>query len=211
MQDISASRHRAFVLCAVLLLGGCSAAGIAVGAGATAGTAAMQERGFAAAVDDTVVEARINAGFLNRSTDMFARVGVEVVEGRVLLTGAVPTPADRIEAARIAWRTPGVRAVINELAVDDTSGIADFTRDAWISTQLRTKITVDSRIDAINYTIDTVNGTVFLLGIAQSAEERDRVIAHARGIPYVRHVVDHTVLKDDPARNLAAPAERPPA
>ena len=48
---------------------------------------------------------------------------------------------------------------------------------------------------AINYSVETVNGTIYLIGIAQNQEELDRVIAHARTIEYVRKVVDHVRVK----------------
>ena len=183
----------------VLPAGACTPAGVAVGGGAMAGKAAMQERGFRTAIDDNVIAATVSRDLFNHSTDLFARTAVAVHEGRVMLTGRVSTPEDRIQATRIAWQAADVREVINEIEVDDTRGIVDSARDSWISAQLRSKITFDRTIQAINYTIDTVNGTVYLLGIAQDQGERDRVAAYARDMAYVRRVVDHTrLLKEIP-------------
>ena len=53
---------------------------------------------------------------------------------------------------------------------------------------------------SINYSVETVNGTVYLLGIAQDEAELVRVIEHARGIEDVKQVVSHVVVKDDPRR-----------
>ncbi|MDP7392270.1 MAG: phospholipid-binding domain-containing protein, partial [Alphaproteobacteria bacterium] len=53
---------------------------------------------------------------------------------------------------------------------------------------------------AINYSIDTVNGHVFIMGIAQEQKELDRVLDHARDVSYVRRVTSHAVLKSDPSR-----------
>lgn len=179
----------------LLLAGGLSACvGTAIGVGATAGTAAMQERGFKTAVSDTTIDAKINFIYLDQGVN-FTRVTIDVHEGRVLLTGTVPTPKDRVEAVRFAWTVDGVSEVINELDVRDSSNLLDAVRDRWVSAQLRIKITFDSKIHAINYTIDTVNGTVYLLGVAQNRAEIQRVRNHATTIDYVRRVVSHVRIK----------------
>ncbi|NKB16527.1 MAG: BON domain-containing protein [Sphingomonadales bacterium] len=61
-------------------------------------------------------------------------------------------------------------------------GIGDIARDRWISAQVRTRILTDGDIKDINYTIDTQNKVVYVLGIAQSQRELDRVLAHARSV-----------------------------
>ena len=195
-RDSGGFRTGAAALLAALRAAACSPAGVVVGGGAMAGKAAMQERGFQTSIDDNVIAANIAGDLLSRSAELFARVTVSVHEGRVLLTGRAPKPEDRVEAVRIAWQARNVREVINEIEVDDASGLVDAARDSWISTQLRSKITFDRAIQAINYTIDTVNGTVYLIGIAQDQAERDRVAAYARDMAYVRRVVDHTRLVD---------------
>lgn len=191
-------RASRIVLCTMALLiaaglSGC--VGVAVGAGATAGTAAMQERGLGGAIDDTVIHAKITGTYYNNDV-AFKLIAVKVHEGRVLLTGTVPKPEDRIAAVRHAWKVDGVKTVINEIAVEDDSGVLDLARDKWVTAQLRLKITFDGKIKAINYAIDTVNGTVYLMGIAQSESELTLVRNHARNINYVRRVVSHVRMKN---------------
>ena len=189
-------------ICAVALLlmsaglSGC--VGLAVGAGATAGTAALQDRGLGGAIDDTVIHGKITSAYLSNDVK-FKLIAVKVHEGRVLLTGTVPKPEDRVEAVRHAWKVEGVKTVINEITVEDDSGVLDLVRDKWVSTQLRLKITFDGKIKAINYAIDTVNGTVYLMGIAQNERELALVRNHARSLDYVRRVVSHVRIKRDGA------------
>ena len=165
----------AFLLASVAVSG---CVGVAVGAGATAGTAAMQERGLGTAINDTVIAAKINAAYLEHDVD-YKLIAIKVHEGRVLLTGTAPKPRDRVAAVRYAWTIDGVTAVINEISVGDNTDILDLARDKWITTQLRVTITFDSKIKAINYAIDTVNGTVYLMGVAQNEAELSRVRNHA--------------------------------
>lgn len=173
------------------LAGGCSPVGMAVGAAATAGVAASQERGIVAAVDDTVVLADLNRRLLQQGVGLFADITVEVVEGRVLLTGAVVRPESRVEAVRIAWETPGVRRVLNEIQVRDEASLFDKGRDALVANELRGTLMLDRDVDSINYSIDVVNAVVYIIGIAKSREELDRVTDHARSQAYVKGVVRH--------------------
>jgi osmotically-inducible protein OsmY len=59
---------------------------------------------------------------------------------------------------------------------------------------------MDASVRSINYSIDVVGGTVYLMGIARSQAELDRVLNHARNLPYVKQVVNYVLLKGDPRR-----------
>lgn len=181
------------------LLSACSPLGIAVGAGATAGVAAQQEGGLNAAANDAGIRAQINRLWFEKDIEMMRRVGLSVSNGRVLLTGVVPKAEDRVEAVRLVWQVPGVREVINEIRVDGEEGSrgGSYATDVWISTQLRSKLLFDSQINAINYSVETIHGIVYLMGVAVSRDELERVINHARNIRGVNKVVNHVLLKDD--------------
>src|SRR5512142_451899 len=47
------------------------------------------------------------------------QVDVQTREGTVYLTGVVDTEEARREAGRVAWRTEGVRGVVNDLTVGE--------------------------------------------------------------------------------------------
>ena len=183
------------LLAGSLSLSGC--AELLIGAAATTGVAIAEERSVGDAVDDLTIKAELNHLFFQEDVELFGDVSFSVIEGRVLLKGSVPTPDDRIRALRLAWQAAGVREVINELQVADDSGILDYARDTWISAQLKGKLLVDGDVLSINYSVETVNGTVYLLGIAQDEAELARVTEHARSIEDVKRVVSHVVLKDD--------------
>lgn len=174
---------------------GCSVPAAVVGAGASVGIAAAQERSVGEAIDDTTINLKISSNLLQKDEALFRRVGVEVLQGRVLLTGNVPEPEQRVEAVRLAWRAEGVKEILNEIQVNDTSSLLDFAKDGWISTQLRAKILGDREITDINYSVETVNGVVYLLGIAQNEDELQRVTNHARNIRGVVKVVSHVSMK----------------
>ncbi len=179
---------------------GCTAGGVAVGGGAVAGVTVAQERSVADAITDARIRTQISYLWAKHDLALFRKVNLSVHEGRVLLTGSVINPQTRIDAVRLAWLAEDASEVINEIQVEDQSGIVDSGRDIWITTQLRSKLLFDANIRSINYSIDTVNGVIYLMGVAQDQAELDRVANHARNIRYVRKVISHVRLKNDPHR-----------
>lgn len=169
---------------------GCAPAVVAAGAG-TVAVGAAQERGLSSAASDTRIQGEINHFWLQHDIELYQRLDMTVSEGRVLLTGLATTPEMRVDAVRLAWQATGVQEVINEIEVSDGSSLADSARDTWITTQLRTRIALDSQIRSINYTIDTVNGVIYLMGVARDQAELDRVTGYARSLPHVRRVVSY--------------------
>ena len=193
-------RLSAILCAAALFLAACSPTGAAIGAGATAGVAASEERGLKGAVRDAGIRIEINDLWLDAGLELYKNVSLQIYEGRVLLAGRVPTQAIADEAARLAWQPDDVREVINEIQVKKGAGVESFARDALINARLDSELLFTDDISSINYSTRAVAGTVYLLGVAQSQAELDRVFQVARNIPDVKAVVSHVLLIDDPRR-----------
>jgi len=193
---------------ALLGLNACAPALLAGGAGAV-GVATVQEGGLKRAANDLKIQAQINELWFQNDVNLFSRLDLTVNNGRVLLTGVVDNPEARVEAVRLAWQPKGVEQVINEIRVAKSEGITGFAKDAWISSRLRAAITVDSNVQSVNYTIDAVQGTIYLMGAAQSRRELDRVMEIARTIPGVDQVVSYVKIleKTNPVQNAPMPAD----
>ena len=187
----------ALALFAALGLSAC--APTIIGAGATAGVAAAEERGIEGAIDDVKIRAEINHYWFQHNIEMYRQVGLTISEGRVLLTGIVPMQEARVDAVRLAWQAAGVKEVINEIQVGNSS-VLDSGRDVVISQKLKARMMFDKEIRNINYTVDVVDSVVYIMGIAQDDGELERVIAHARDISGVKKVVNHVRLRSDPRR-----------
>lgn len=179
-------------------LGGCASA--VVGAGATGAVAAAQERGLDGAIVDSRIRTEINYAWIEYDKELFAALNLNVYEGRVLVTGIAKSEKDRNEAVARVWKVRGVREVINEIIVDPSGKTGTFASDTWIAAQLRSEILFDRDVNAINYSIEAVRGTVYLFGVAQNKAELDRVITRARNINNVTRVVNHVLLKNDAKR-----------
>lgn len=185
------------------LASGCTPMGAAVGAGATLGVAAAQEGGIPAATTDAAIRIQINDFWFRHNVDMYRKLSLTIKEGRVLITGVLQDPDMRVDAVRLAWQANGVRQVINEITIENSGGITGYMTDTWITTQLKSKLLIDKRVQSINYSVDTVKGTVYLMGVAQDQKELDRVIDHARNMRYVKNVVSYVRLRGEtPAGTL---------
>ena len=163
-------------------------------------TSSVKEKGIKEAISDGMIDAGINKEFLNHDINMFINVQIEVVEGRVLLTGSVKKPKHRLDAIKIAWKVLGVREVINEIDITEKGGIKQYLIDVKIKTQIRYKVLADKEVSSINYNFEVVNGNVYIIGIAENKKELKKLIAHINSIGGVLKVVSHAIMKNDPRR-----------
>lgn len=165
------------------------AVGFALAAPAIAQTDAGNNPAVAALDDDGLRKAVEKRWRDNGGLD--ERLRVEVRDSRALLTGRAANPDERVNAVKLAWQVDGLKEVINEIGIGDESSLSDRTTDMWITAQLRKDLMTDSEITSGNYTIETVNQVIYLMGRARSPQELERVRNHAREIARVRRVVSH--------------------
>jgi osmotically-inducible protein OsmY len=189
--------------CPLAIVGGLAAAG-------GAGYAANQERGAAGAFDDMTIKTNIQNAWLQVNPLMQRDFTITVYEGRTLLTGMSPNPEMKVQAAQIASQIPGVRAVYNEIEVAPSEGAWASVKDTWISSQIRSNLVFASQVRSVNYTIETANGSVYLIGSARSQAELDRVAEAARNVPNVKRVVSYVEIRPG-APAVAQPAMASPS
>jgi osmotically-inducible protein OsmY len=181
-------------LLALFVLSSCSATGTAAGLGAALGISAAKEGGLKTTASDARIKANINDKWFKYDVETFSKLSLTVNQGRVLVTGVVQDPDNRVEAIRLVWQTEGVKQVMNEVRVAESEGLPGYVKDQWITTRLRTALTFDLAVQSINYSIDTVQGSVYLMGVAQNQTELNHVIEISRTIPHVKQVVSYVKL-----------------
>ncbi len=192
-----------------IALGGCAAAivgGIAAAGGA--GYAANQERGVSGTVDDFALKTNIQNAWIKANPNMQADFSVTAYQGRVLLTGFAPDPEIKAQAAQIAGEVKGVRTVYNEIEVGPPEGAWNSTKDAWITSRLKSDFVFDGKIRSVNYTIETVNKSVYLIGSARSQAELDQATSLARNVSGVKRVVSYVDIR--PGAPATAQQSAPP-
>ncbi len=129
-------------------------------------------------------------------------IDTTVYEGRVLLTGVVDSANKAKLAQDLAWQVEGVLEVIDEIQVCDNCKmkITNSTKilaDSLITTEIETKLFLAKRVRSFNFTVNTVQKTVYIIGIAYSSEEQKMVLKIASKVKGVEKVVNHIILADD--------------
>lgn len=160
----------------------------------TAGVKKGDERNFARSMNDISAERAIKARFRRAHDFDLSKVDIEVAEGVVVLTGFAPTMEDRIEAERIAWSGPTVLQVGNEIADSSTGGLFKSAGDAALGTAVRTRLMADNLVKARNVNIETRNGVVYLLGVARTPQELERMAQIASTTRGAKEVVSYVTL-----------------
>lgn len=120
--------------------------------------------------DDEIADDKIGAGIVKRMTEMdkglVLDIGVEAWEQRVLLTGALNNGGRRQAAA-----------------------IGRTVNDVWIETKIKATLATTRGVTSVNFRWRSLLSTVYLIGRARGAWERDMVIASIRDTEGVKGVV----------------------
>src|SRR5436190_5104746 len=194
-----------------LALGGCAGALLVGGLAGVAGGgyAAAQERGVGGAVSDLQIETNVESVFAATDPGLKDGITTTVYQGRVLLTGTVPTPQMKTRAVEVASRVSGIKALYDDIEVAPSRAAWDATNDAWITARIRSELMLDPDIRSGNYTIDTQKGSVYLIGSARSQAELERAARIAQYIPGVKRVVSYVELRPGaPVAEQPIPAAR---
>ncbi|WP_395878102.1 BON domain-containing protein [Ehrlichia muris] len=190
-----------FLLLTLLIISQTGCSGIMAGLAVTTGAIiTLQDRSVGDTIDDTAILIRVNKELFK--VGLFPQVTVKVSEGRVLLIGHVKSLDDQIKAEKVVWHQKDVREVVNEITVDKSAiNLKETAIDAMISAQVKARILSQSKVRSMNYSVNTIDGTVYLMGIAQDQEELDKVVSIAQKVKKVKQVISYVRLKDSKLRN----------
>ena len=173
----------------------------------TAVGTAMEERTLGEVGDDLVVKTKILQAFASESQSLLIHVSADVYQGDVLLTGAVKEAEEDKKAEDLARAVPGVRRVINEIQITEDVGLHATARDMVIEVKVKGAILAAVGTSLVDYRWRSINGTVYLLGVAQSREEYDKVYDAVRGLDEVERLIPHVRIKtkEEPTEGLPTP------
>ena len=183
-------------------LQGCSPTGTVLGAGARTGLALAEDRPVEEIWGDTLLKVTINKKLLETSfSETFWSLNTTIFEGRVLITGNVKNTTLRDQVSQMVWGVKGVREVLNEIEIQETNNVTQIARDKFIQTSLQARMLGDKIVSDINYKMIAHNNVLYIIGVAQSQAELEKVVAHARAIRYVKRFVNYIWLADNPSRS----------
>jgi len=198
---------------AAALLVGCvpMVVGTAVVGGAIVAT---DRRGGGSQVDDELIQ--MKAG--SRLDEAFpgGRVSVNATSYNrmVLLTGQVPSDADKATVEQVIAKMDNVQSVINELSVGPATTLKERSNDAYITTKVRASIVDAQDLFANSIKIVTHRGVVYLMGRvtereANHAAELARGVSGVVKVVKVFEVISEAELARMQVKTAAKPASAP--
>lgn len=171
--------------------------------GAVVGTAlvATDRRTSGAQLEDEGIELRASSRLREALGDR-AHVNVTSFNRRVLISGEVPTDADKLLVEQTVSRVENVRTVVNELAVLGNSSLGQRSNDALITGKIKAGLVDSKDLFANAFKVTTERGTAYLMGRV-TQREADRATEVARTTSGVQKVVKvFEVISEDELRQL---------
>jgi osmotically-inducible protein OsmY len=191
--------------CAPLIVGGAVVGGAMV---------ATDRRTSGSQVDDEVIELKAKGRMGEAFPDERARISTTSYNRMVLLTGEVPSDADKTTAEQVVARIDNVISVVNELSVGPPNTFGERTKDVFITTKVKASIVDAKDLFANSIKVVTHRGVVYLMGRV-TEREATRAAEVARGVSGVVKVVrvfeilSESELANTQPRSVAKPASAP--
>lgn len=143
--------------------------------GAIVGNATTSTRGFSASVNDTLLMTKIISKISSIELKNFTNIKVSVSHGNVLLVGNIESQKKRLELIKEVWQVEGVQNIYNEMNIGSSLSFSERADNLLFETRLENRLLFESGIYSNNYSIDVVNGNVYVMGTASSIEEKTKL------------------------------------
>jgi osmotically-inducible protein OsmY len=185
--------------CAPLVVGGVAATGVMV---------AADRRTSGTQLEDEAIELKA-AGQVRDVLGDKGHINFNCFNRQLLLTGEVPTEADKAKVERIAGQVENVRSVVNELAVLGNSSLTQRSSDTLVSGRVKAAIVDDKSLSIHAFDVVTERGTVYLMGRV-TQREANRVTDVVRSVSGVQRVVRvfEVISEEELARTQPKPAAK---
>tara|TARA_B110000881_G_scaffold98567_1_gene86715 strand:+ start:2103 stop:2687 length:585 start_codon:yes stop_codon:yes gene_type:complete len=153
-------------------------------------------------IDDSIMQKNLQARLALKEKKYLLTLQVEVLDGRIFLAGKVDSSEEKVKVTKMAWETKGVRSVNNAINIKKAnSDLKSTAKDILITSQLRTALIFNKKTFSRNYTLETINKSIYIFGIAMDADEKAEVINEANKIYDAEKVIPSIYLVSDLSRN----------
>jgi len=185
---IKKSQRLIVALLTAVLLSGCTTLLVA-GAIITTVDILHDRRTVGEYIDDGSIELSAGNILLSRP-DIRKNAHLKIVSlnGILLITGSITDETLRQELVERFGNIDGVRQVVDESEITDRSKFFARTNDAWITSQVKSRLLLKTGLDANRIRVITTRGSVYLMGIV-TREEADKATEHSRVVRGVKRVV----------------------
>ena len=144
-------------------------------AGSLVGNATTSTRGFSGTIEDTYLMSKIVSKITLMKLSNFSNITVSVNNGKVLLAGNIENQEKRLELTKKVWWIDGVEEVYNELEIGPPISFSEKTEDFIFEAKIEKRLLFEPGIFSNNYSVDVVNGNVYVMGISSDIEEKTKV------------------------------------
>ena len=179
-----------------LILTGCIGAS-SKGVFGTGVSIALDPRSLGTQIDDSIMDKSLEAKILTMNKNYFLNVKSKVLDGRIFLTGKVDTPEEKLKLTKLAWEIKGARSVKNDIKIKSKFNFQQSAKDILITSQLRSAMIFNKKINSVNYNIDTYKKVIYIYGISQSSDEKNEILKEDKEILDVKDVVASILMIDD--------------
>jgi osmotically-inducible protein OsmY len=197
-------RVTAAALAASFMLGGC--APLVVG-GAMMGGALMatDRRTTGTQLEDQTIELKATNRVREAIGDR-GRVSITSYNRIALITGEVPTEADKTAAEQAVAKVENLRSLVNELSIEAPTGFTTRSNDLILAGKVKASFVDAKDLLANAFKVVADRGSIYLMGRV-TEREANRATEIARAVPGVMKVVKvfELVTEDE----LADKSQRP--
>ena len=152
-------------------------------------------------IDDSIMQKNLIGRLTLTDKKYIISISAKVLDGNIYLSGKVDEPEEKLKILKMAWETKGARSVQSTVTIKGNSNFKSTAKDILITSQLRTALIFNKLTKATNYTIDTINGKIYIFGIAMTKKEKEKVISEADQIHGVKDVIPSIYLVEELSRN----------
>ena len=152
-------------------------------------------------IDDSIMQKNLIGRLTLTDKKYIISISAKVLDGNIYLSGKVDEPEEKLKIIKMAWETKGARSVQSTVTIKGNNNFKSTAKDILITSQLRTALIFNKLTKATNYTIDTINGKIYIFGIAMTQKEKEKVISEADQIHGVKDVIPSIYLVEELSRN----------
>ena len=157
--------------------------------GAVLGNASTSTRGFSASIDDTFLMTKIITKISGVELKNFTNITVSVSHGHVLLAGNVESQNKRLELMKEVWKIEGVKKVYNEMYLGSSQTFSERADDLLFETRIKNRLLFEPGIYSNNYSVDVVNGNVYVMGTASNFDEKTKLENFLREMKDIKKLI----------------------
>ena len=152
-------------------------------------------------IDDSIMQKNLIGRLTLTDKKYIISISAKVLDGNIYLSGKVDEPEEKLKIIKMAWETKGARSVQSTVTIKGNNNFKSTAKDILITSQLKTVLIFNKLTKATNYTIDTINGKIYIFGIAMTKKEKEKVISEADQIHGVKDVIPSIYLVEELSRN----------